>query len=261
MFGLALFQCMPAFADDLQARACREQYPPSTIVRSASGDVYCIPVSVLKDGKLSYATPSMIWMEVVWPAMVGRRPSDAKKSHQIPSGLKNEQTLSISLTSGVPRGSYLFNRIVGEYAADEDPSLIVPADPSLPDDVLEKRIRVAVVDGLVTYEIDFERVRSKFSETSRVLDQFALASYEDWHIRRSKNGEIQTLIRCTTALVGKLDDSADELKMPVPQCIHGMFLDERRDIYLELRYRRNMLNDWFAIERSVSKFVYSLQYN
>lgn len=261
IFGLALFQCIPAFADGLQARTCPAQYPPSTIVRSQSGDVYCIPVSYLKDGKLSRATPSVIWLEVVWPAMVGRRFSDTEKSRQIPFQLENEQILSIALNSGVPRGSYLFNRMVGEYDADEDPTLIIPADPSVPDDVLGKRIRVTVVDGLVTYKIDRERVWSKFSETSRVLDKFALAAYNDWHIRRSENGEIQTFIRCTTALIGESTDSADEAKILAPQCVHGMFLNERRDIYLELRYRRSMLNDWFAIERSVSNFVYGLRYN
>lgn len=200
-------------------------------------------------------------MEVIWPEMLGRRFSGTERNHQFLSESEKEQTLSISLNSGVPRGSYLFNRMIGEYAVDEDPATMVPANPSVPDDVLDKRIRVTVVEGLLTYEIDRERVRSKFSETSRILDQIALASYNDWHIRRGQNGEIQTFIRCTTALIGKSTDSADEHKLPVPQCIHGMFLNERRDIYLELRYRRNMLKDWFAIERSVSNFVCSLRYN
>ena len=225
--------------------------------KSASGDVYCIPVSYLKDGALSHATPDIIWMELLWPELVGRPVNGLNRDATF---LGDGKTLGVSLKSGVRRGDFLFNRMVGEYAQDGDSEMRIPSDESVPDDEIKKRDVHHVVDGLVTYQINYARVASKVRASSRdPADPFVLAAYNDWHIRRNESNEIETYIRCTTSFVRDADDKALGRAMVVPQCIHGMYFKNRRDMYLELRYRRSFLHDWLSIERSISDLIEKLR--
>lgn len=125
---------------------------------------------------------------------------------------------------------------------------------------LEERIEGAPIYGLTPYYADlpkfFAYYRAKGYSDAHSDDStsvFNAAYHKDWYVARDENGQISTIIKCTSKEVsqsgveyrdGKLVRSKEE---ELPECDHFFIVPDLK-VLVEIRYVRFALPDWKKIE-------------
>ncbi|QNH27154.1 hypothetical protein G4Q83_18500 [Xanthomonas theicola] len=130
-----------------------------------------------------------------------------------------------------------------------------PGEEDNPEERLEHRIQGEPAYGLMPFYADLptfmEYYRTRgYRESAPVMQA---EHYEDWYVRRDGNGEIETLIKCTSREVrqagvayvdGKLVRSKEDA---LPVCKHFFIIPEMK-VAVDIRYVRFALPDWKRIE-------------
>lgn len=133
-------------------------------------------------------------------------------------------------------------------------------DDGDPAERLEGRIQGKEIYGLTPYYADLKKSFTYYrkkgyneSHSDEPTNIFNVASQKDWYVARDHNGQISTLIKCTSHEVtesgveyrdGRLVRSKED---PLPDCTH-LFVIKDLSAMVEIRYVRFALPDWKKIE-------------
>jgi hypothetical protein len=225
-------------------------------VWTETGDSLCLPRQYLRRRDPANATASAVWVEASFPDASPLGGGDGEESGKSPLFLA-AGNVSIVYRFGFPNGRRWLNRSIGEQGNLNAVEKDVQREDPLPDNTLEKRLRKNnVVVGLDSYLVDPERIRQYLMRTRRSPDDaFAYSSFDDWHLKRERSGEVVTLIRCAAEPVRAAGAGAAgriTREPPAPLCTHLTFRGNLRDRDIEIRYRKSMLYNWMDIEKMAS---------
>lgn len=140
----------------------------------------------------------------------------------------------------------------------------------LPDDPaasLEGRQRGEPVDGLIPYYADMDRIREYHRRNG--LPESAPGMQDnwnkDWFLKRGKNGDVETVIKCTSRNVVGTGVEYRDGKMVrngvygLPDCDHTFAISDH-NTQVSINYVRVGLTDWQLIEdRARSIFLRSIR--
>ena len=140
--------------------------------------------------------------------------------------------------------------------------------PSPNDGSAEKdgvRVQGDAIYGLTPYYTDFSRLtafnRKKYGENTAANDRQSTFN-DDWYLSRAANGQLSTVIRCTSREIQSdgvfIDGStvkSDGSDTYIPSCTHSIVLPEH-GIGVEISYLRAFLKDWKAIEDRARQLIH-----